>query len=78
MDRLKATDVGVEWAIAIMKWWLVPSRLFWPASEYLEEEDFVSSRRDPVGKAWWDAFRRVKDVMDAIVRRRLGGRLSLR
>ena len=78
VDRSKATDVGVERAIAVMKWWLVLSRRFWPASEYLEEEDFVSSQRDPVGEAWWDAFRRVKDGMDAIVRRRFGGGLSLR
>ena len=78
VDRSKATDVGVERAIAVMKWWLVLSRRFWPASEYLEEEDFASSQRDPVGEAWWDAFRRVKDGMDAITRRRFGGRLSLR
>jgi len=78
VDRSKATDVGVERAIAIMKWWLVLSRRFWPASEYLEEEDFVSSQRDPVGEAWWEAFRRVKDGMDAVARRRFGGRLSLR
>lgn len=78
VDRSKATDVGVERAIAVMKWWLVLSRRFWPASEYLEEEDLVSSQRDPVGEAWWDAFRRVKDGMDAIARRRFGGKLSLR
>ena len=78
VDRSKATDVGVERAVAVMKWWLVLSRRFWPASEYLEEEDLVSSQRDPVGEAWWDAFRRVKDGMDAVVRRRFGGRLSLR
>ena len=78
VDRSKATDVGVERAIAVMKWWLVLSRRFWPASEYLEEEDYVSSQRDPVGEAWWDAFRRVKDGMDGIARRRFGGRLSLR
>ena len=78
VDRSKATDVGVERAVAVMKWWLVLSRRFWPASEYLEEEDLVSSQRDPVGEAWWDAFRRVKDGMDAITRKRFGGRLSLK
>ena len=78
VDRSKATDVGVERAIAVMKWWLVLSRRFWPASEHLEEEDYVSSQRDPVGEAWWDAFRRVKDGMDAIARMRFGGKLSLR
>ena len=78
VDRSKATDVGVERAVAVMKWWLVLSRRFWPASEYLEEEDLDSSQRDLVGEAWWDAFRRVKDGMDAITRRRFGGKLSLR
>ena len=66
MEGSKATEAGVERAIAVMKWWLVLSRRFWPASEYLEEEDYVSSQRDPVGEAWWDAFRRVKDGMNAI------------
>lgn len=78
VDRSKATDVGVERAIAVMKWWLVLSRRFWPASEHLEEEDLASSQRDPVGEAWWDAFRGVKDGMDAITRKRFGGRLSLK
>ena len=48
--------MGVERAVAIMKWSLVPSRRFWPASEYLEVEDLVSSQRDAVGEAGWDAF----------------------
>ena len=52
MDGSKATEAGVERAIAVMTWWLVLSRRFWPASEYLEEEDYVSSQRDPVGEAW--------------------------
>ncbi|KAF8162778.1 hypothetical protein B0H34DRAFT_650257 [Crassisporium funariophilum] len=78
VDRAVATDVGVERAVAIMKWWLVLSRRFWPASEYLEEEDLASSQRDPIGEAWWDAFRGVKEQMDAIARKRFGGRLSLK
>lgn len=78
VDRAQATDVGVERAVAVMKWWLVLSRRFWPASEYLEEEDLDSSQRDPIGEAWWDAFRRVKDGMDAITRKRFGGKISLR
>ena len=78
MEGSKATEAGVERAIAVMKWWLVLSRRFWPASEYLEEEDYVSSQRDPVGEAWWDAFRRVKDGMNAIARMRFGEKLSLR
>ena len=35
------------------------------ASEYLEVEDCVSSQIDPVGEAWWNAYRRVKVGMDA-------------
>ncbi|PPQ77576.1 hypothetical protein CVT25_011368 [Psilocybe cyanescens] len=76
VDRSKATDVGVERAVAVMKWWLVLLRRFFPASEYLDEDDLASSQRDSVGEAWWDACHGVQDEMDNITRRRFGGRLS--
>ncbi|KAF8955572.1 hypothetical protein BDZ97DRAFT_279612 [Flammula alnicola] len=78
VDRSKATDVGVERAVAVMKWWLVLMRRFFPATEYMDEEDLASSQRDLIGEAWWDAFRHVKDEMDVIARKRFGGRLSLK
>jgi len=78
VDRAKATDVGVERAVAVMKWWLVLLRRFFPASEYLDEDDLASSQRDSVGEAWWDACQGVQDEMDKITRKRFGGRLSYR
>lgn len=77
-DRAQATDVGVERAVAVMKWWLVLMRRTFPATENLDEDDFKSSQRNLVGEAWWEAFRHVKDDMDAIAKERFGGKLSLR
>jgi DNA repair protein REV1 len=39
VDRSVATDVGVERAIKVMKWWLVLLRRLFPASEVIDEED---------------------------------------
>lgn len=78
VDRAQATDVGVERAVAVMKWWLVLLRRTFPAAENLDEDDLKSSQRNLVGEAWWEAFRRVKGDMDAIARERFGGKLSLR
>ncbi|KAG6839978.1 hypothetical protein C0991_009916 [Blastosporella zonata] len=64
-------DVGLERAIAIMKWWMVLLRRQWG----VEEE---RSQGDPVGIAWWKTFRDVKGKMDAVGRNRFGGCLSLR
>ncbi|PPQ70407.1 hypothetical protein CVT26_013824 [Gymnopilus dilepis] len=76
VDRAKATDVGVERAVAVMKWWLVLLRRLFGAYEYLDEEDLESSQRNLVAEAWWDACHRVQDQMDEVTRKRFGGRLS--
>jgi DNA repair protein REV1 len=79
-DRAQASDVGVERAVAIMKWWIVLLRRFFPASEIMEEEDLAlsASQRNLVGEAWWGALHGIQDQMDVITRKRFGGRLSLR
>ncbi|KAH9484056.1 DNA repair protein rev1 [Psilocybe cubensis] len=76
VDRSKATDVGVERAVAVMKWWMVLLRRFFPTSEYLDEDDLACSQRDTVGEAWWDALYGVQDEMDNVTAKRFGGRLS--
>lgn len=76
-DRAQATDVGVERAVAVMRWWMVLLRRFFAGTEYMDEEDLACSQRDLVGEAWWDAFYSVKDKMDAITKERFGGRISL-
>ena len=78
VDRAKATDVGVERAVSVMKWWLVLLRRLFPASEVMDEEDLESSQRDRVGEAWWAAFGKVREEMDKIARKRFGGRLAFK
>jgi DNA repair protein REV1 len=79
VDGRKHTDMGVERAVAIMKWWLVLLRRHWGGSELIEEEDHIDpSEVDPVGQAWWQAFRDVKEKMDVVARRKFGGQLSLK
>ncbi|KAF9480856.1 hypothetical protein BDN70DRAFT_931346 [Pholiota conissans] len=78
VDRAQASDVGVERAVAVMKWWLVLLRRYFGSAECLEEIDFENSQRNLVGEAWWAAFRKVKSGMDEITKKRFGGRLSLR
>ena len=81
VDRSVATDVGVERAIKVMKWWLVLLRRLFPASEVIDEDDdglFSLSQRDTVGEAWWATFRKVKGQMDQVARKRFGGVLALR
>lgn len=78
VDSSKATDMGVERAVAIVKWWLVLLRRYWGGSELIEEEEPDGSQTDRVGQAWWKAFREVKEKMDIVARKRFGGRLSLK
>lgn len=78
IDGNKYTDVSVERAIEVMKWWLVLMRRLWPAYEYLDEDDLDSSQRDPVGEAWWETFHEVKDKMDEVAQKRFGSGISLK
>lgn len=79
VDGRKYTDVGVQRAVAIMKWWLVLLRRYWGGSEFQDDEDHMDqSQGDPVGEAWWRTFREVKEKMDAVARKKFGGQLSLR
>ncbi|KAG6915303.1 hypothetical protein DXG01_012226 [Tephrocybe rancida] len=79
VDGEKHTDVGVERAIAIMKWWMVLLRRHWGGSEYVEDdEELELSQGDLVGAAWWKTFRDVKEKMDVVARKKFGGCLSLK
>ncbi|KAG6845851.1 hypothetical protein H0H87_002542 [Tephrocybe sp. NHM501043] len=72
------TDVGVERAIAIMKWWMVLLRRHWGGSEYVEDEGMRLTQLNPVGSAWWKTFWEVKEKMDVVARKKFGGSLSLK
>ncbi|KAF8061713.1 hypothetical protein FPV67DRAFT_1783584 [Lyophyllum atratum] len=79
VDGKKHSDVGVERAVAILKWWLVLLRRHWGGSEYVDDEDHRDAEEeDPVGQAWWKTFREVKEKMDVVAREKFGGKLSLR
>ncbi|KAG6902660.1 hypothetical protein C0995_013352 [Termitomyces sp. Mi166 len=79
VDGTQYGDVGVERAIAILKWWLVLLRRHWGGSEYVEEdEEMEFSQGNPVGAAWWKIFREVKAKMDVVARKKFGGCLSLK
>ncbi|KAF9009538.1 hypothetical protein BDQ17DRAFT_1421710 [Cyathus striatus] len=78
VDSSIASDVGVERAVAVMKWWMVLLRRFWPGGEFVEEGEPDGSQTDRVAEAWWNAFRDVKTQMDVVARRKFGGKLSLK
>ncbi|KXN91972.1 DNA repair protein rev1 [Leucoagaricus sp. SymC.cos] len=71
-------DMGLERAVAIMKWWLVLLRRVW---EVFEDRDLETEPKDPnerAAVAWWKAFREVKRRLDEVARKRFGGKLSLK
>ncbi|EKM56092.1 uncharacterized protein PHACADRAFT_174265 [Phanerochaete carnosa HHB-10118-sp] len=81
VDGTRSTDSGVEKAVAIMKWWLVLLRRhFSPWEEFADddEDECRTSASEFTGRAWWKAFRHVKEQLDTIARKKFGGCLSLR
>ncbi|TFK40634.1 hypothetical protein BDQ12DRAFT_679787 [Crucibulum laeve] len=76
VDNSIGGDSGVERAIAVMKWWLVLLRRYFPGSELEEEGEPDGIWTDRVGNAWWDSFRGTKKQMDIMARQRYGGKLS--
>ncbi|KAG7095614.1 hypothetical protein E1B28_006339 [Marasmius oreades] len=81
VKSLEATDEGMTRALAVMKWWVILLKRYWAPFElgYDEEDenpDYL--RRGKVGEAWWNAFKTVKTQMDAIAKKRFGGKLSIR
>lgn len=91
VDRETSGDSGIERAVAVAKWWLILLRRnfgAWEHAEEADEEDRTldgggADRKAPytsevIGRAWWKAFREVKEKMDVAARKRFGGSLSLR
>lgn len=82
VDRERSSDMGVERAVAVVKWWLVLLRRYWGSLEFgrmtpSPSEEGVD-RFVIVGEAWWKAFRDVKEQMDVVARKKYGGKLSIR
>ena len=82
-DNSRSTDSGMEKSVAVLKWWLILLRRYWGMWEQdvdgIDNESAGSvSSGEKVGKAWWKAFRDVKDQVDLVSRKKFGGCLSLR
>ena len=80
VQSVEFSDVGMEKTIAVMRWWLVLLRRRWGAHEREESEDHRAAEggtSEVVGKAWWKAFREVKEKVDVAARKRFGGTLVL-
>lgn len=74
-------DRNMETAIGVMKWWMILLRRHFGVYESSEDEDLfpcTPGTTEAIGRAWWKAFREVKDTIDSIARKRFGGILSLR
>ena len=86
VDGSRSTDAGLEKAVRVVKWWLVLLRRYWglweDSRDDVEPEETVElegkTMSNNVGKAWWKAFRDVKEKMDAAARKKFGGCLSLK
>lgn len=79
-DSKLSTDIGMEKAVAVLKWWLVLLRRNWGTWEHVKAiaPETGSTVSEIVGKAWWAAFRQVKDQVDVVARKKFGGCISLR
>ncbi|KAH0830227.1 hypothetical protein J3R83DRAFT_1586 [Lanmaoa asiatica] len=69
VQNVEFSDAGMEKTIAVMRWWLVLLRRRWGVHEGDQSEVNQATRRDTlevIGKAWWKAFREVKDKVDVV------------
>ncbi|KAG8896573.1 deoxycytidyl transferase [Tulasnella sp. 403] len=69
------SDVGLERATAVLRYWRIVLRQKWEAEE--APTHVIDLDMDAAGRAWWDAFRRTKRKVDEVVRGRFGCNLSL-
>ncbi|KAI0062098.1 DNA repair protein [Artomyces pyxidatus] len=87
--RCVETDVGLERAVTVMRWWGVLLRRGWGVWEHevavpeSDEEDEGSQHERRVtsaviGLAWWNAYRDIKQRMNEVARKRFGGSLSFK
>ncbi|KAL5636301.1 hypothetical protein ACGC1H_004949 [Rhizoctonia solani] len=68
LERSMATHSGMQRTVEVMKWWKDVCMKNWG----IEQE-----RRGQYGREWWVAWWEVKDKLDAIVKKRFGGKLNL-
>jgi len=77
VDGDLSSDTGMEKVVAILKWWLVLLRQYWGIWEHAEDNK-GDAAVETVGRAWWTAFRWVKEQVDFVARKKFGSYLLLR
>lgn len=77
----RSNTAGVEKAVAVVRWWLVLLRRHfagWEEAAEATEGNVGCVTSEVVGRAWWKAFREVKNKIDIVVRQKYGGSLSIK
>lgn len=80
LERCVETDVGAEKGVSALKWWKILLHQRWSDMERVPraDEEATDGATDETGRAWWNAFWEVKKRMDAVVRKKYGGKLSVK
>lgn len=73
--KCAATDIGLEVATGILRFWRQALRDRWPAEEGCSDVFDVDG--SAAGQAWWSAFNRTRSKVDQVVKARFGGKLGL-
>ncbi|KAG9100820.1 deoxycytidyl transferase [Ceratobasidium sp. 370] len=68
LEKSMATDRGMQRTVEVMKWWRHVCMSSWGPDD---------ERHGRYGREWWVAWWDTKDKLDAIVKRRFGGKLNL-
>lgn len=68
LEKSMATDRGMQRTVEVMKWWRHVCMNSWGQEQ---------ERRGQYGREWWVAWWDVKDKLDAVVKKRFGGKLNL-
>lgn len=78
-DSARSTDAGMEKSVAVLKWWVILLRRYWGNWEREDGSEVGGATlEEKVGRAWWRAFRQVKDQVDLVARKKFGGAVSLK
>ncbi|KAF8602805.1 DNA repair protein [Ceratobasidium sp. AG-I] len=68
LEKSMVTNQGMQRTAEVMKWWRHVCMNSWGQEQ---------ERRGEYGREWWVAWWDVKDKLDAIVKKRFGGKLNL-
>lgn len=75
--KCAASDIGLENATSIMRYWRMILREKWSDEEGSSKDEIIDVDGNTTGVAWWNAFRNVKQKVDEVVKKRFGCGLAL-